>query len=234
MSTVHGGPGNIVTSGLVLNLDAANPRSYPQPYNGTTWNDLTVNRNNGTLINGPTFNSGNGGYIRFDGTNDYVSLGNILNYTTGNFSFSYWIYVNSLTTNVIGQGPVILYKGAFQNNGYYDQIGQNGQINFITNTNPIIFTSTAVDTIVAGNIYNIAYTRNGASVRIYVNGVDLTSTTGVHTTIPSSNINFNIASYNQGQIVANIRMYNFLNYNRALSAAEVLQNYNATRARFGI
>ncbi len=61
MSTVTGGQGNIVTSGLVLNLDAANPRSYEPPYNGVTWRDLSGNGRNGTLTNGPTYNSSNGG-----------------------------------------------------------------------------------------------------------------------------------------------------------------------------
>jgi len=216
---------NIVTNGLVLNLDAAFTPSYPK--NGTTWRDLSGNGNNGTLINGPTFNSGNGGSIVFDGTNDYVNCGNILNYTTGNFSFSCWVFINSLTTNAGGQGPILFYKGSYRNNGYYNQIGQDGSVYFITNTNPEVASSTAAGTIVAGNTYNITFTRNGASVRIYVNGVDLTSTTGVHTTIPSSTANFNIASYNQGQIVANIRMYNFLNYNRELTVQEILQNYYA-------
>jgi hypothetical protein len=127
-----------------------------------------------------------------------------------------------------------LYKGLFQNSGYYNQIQQTGRIIFVTNTNPTVSSSTPTGSIVAGNIYNIAYTRNGTSIRIYINGVDLTSIAGVHTTIPSSNVNFNIASYNQGEIVANIRMYSFLNYNRALTNTEVLQNYNATRGRFGI
>lgn len=225
----YGGP-SIVTNGLVLYLDAANKKSYPG--SGTTWSDLSGSGNSGTLVNGPTFNSGKGGSIVFDGTNDYANCGNILNYTTGNFSFSCWVFINSLTTNAGGQGPILFYKGSYLNNGYYNQIGQNGQINFITNTNPEVNTFTLPGTIVAGNTYNITFTRNGASVRIYVNGVDLTSTTGVHTTIPSSSSNFNIASYNQGQIVANIRMYNFLNYNRALTAQEVLQNYNATRTRY--
>jgi hypothetical protein len=64
MSTVEGG-GNIITDGLVLLLDAANSKSYPGT--GTTWTDLSRSGNNGTLINGPTFNSGNGGSIVFDG-----------------------------------------------------------------------------------------------------------------------------------------------------------------------
>jgi hypothetical protein len=63
----------IVTDGLVLCLDAANKRSYPGA--GTTWIDLTANKNNGTLVNGPTFDSANGGSIVFDGTNDRVDCG---------------------------------------------------------------------------------------------------------------------------------------------------------------
>ena len=63
---------SIVTDGLVLCLDAANPRSYPK--SGTTWSDL-AGASNGTLTNGPTFDSGNGGGIIFDGTNDFIDLG---------------------------------------------------------------------------------------------------------------------------------------------------------------
>ena len=60
----------IVTDGLIFAVDAANPISYPG--SGTTWNDLTLNKNNGTLINGPTFSSANAGSIVFDGVNDEV------------------------------------------------------------------------------------------------------------------------------------------------------------------
>ncbi len=71
MSTVGGGV-NIVTNGLVLYLDASNTKSYVS--GSTTWSDVSRSGNNGTLINGPTFNSANGGSIVFDGTNDYVDL----------------------------------------------------------------------------------------------------------------------------------------------------------------
>ena len=64
--------GKIVTNGLVLSLDAADRNSYPGT--GTTWRDMSGNGNNGTLTDGPTFNSNNGGSIVFDGTNDYVAL----------------------------------------------------------------------------------------------------------------------------------------------------------------
>ena len=68
MATIGGS--NIVTNGLVLALDAANRRSYIS--GSFVWNDISGNRNSGSLINGPTFDSANGGSIVFDGTNDYA------------------------------------------------------------------------------------------------------------------------------------------------------------------
>ena len=69
----------IVTNGLVMYLDAANPKSYPTT--GTAWYDRSGNGNTGTLTNGPTFNSGNNGSIVFDGIDDYVSLSSSPNLT---------------------------------------------------------------------------------------------------------------------------------------------------------
>lgn len=81
---MYTGP-NIVRNGLVLCLDAASLRSYPG--SGTTWNDLSGNNNNGTLTNGPTFNSENGGSIVFDGTNDYAPItGSVISITNPNLS----------------------------------------------------------------------------------------------------------------------------------------------------
>ena len=66
--------GNIVKDGLVLDLDAAKRDSYPG--SGTFWKDISGGGGNGTLINGPTFSSGNGGSIVFDGVDDYVNIPN--------------------------------------------------------------------------------------------------------------------------------------------------------------
>jgi hypothetical protein len=223
--------GNIVKDGLVLNLDAGKLDSYPRT--GTAWNDISGFQNNGKLENGPTFNSGNGGSIVFDGGDDYVNLGTIFNFTSENFSFSYWVNFNSLTTNQIGQGPIVLYKGSFNNNGYYDQISTNGTVGIITNqTFTIQVSSTASGTISINNWYNICYTRNGSSIRIYVNGEDRTQTAGTHINPQTSNNEFRIANYQNGLILGNFRLANFLTYNRALSSAEVLQNYNATKGRY--
>ena len=71
----------IVTDGMVLNLDAGTPLSYPG--SGTTWTDLSGNGRNGTLTNGPTYNSANGGSIVFDGSNDYISFNNVTTSSLG-------------------------------------------------------------------------------------------------------------------------------------------------------
>ena len=89
-----------VTDGLVLYMDAANSKSYVS--GSTTWNDISRSGNNGTLINGPTFNSSNGGSIVFDGTNDTTNLGNILNIGLNSWTISCWFKINSYTSGVQG------------------------------------------------------------------------------------------------------------------------------------
>ena len=88
--SIHYSP-TTVTSGLVLCLDAGNAKSYPG--SGTVWTDLSGNGNTGTLINGPTYNSANGGSIVFDGVNDYanIGVGRGVNQFSGNFAVSVWV-----------------------------------------------------------------------------------------------------------------------------------------------
>jgi len=90
---MYTGP-NIVTDGLVLHLDAANAKSYPGT--GTTWSDLSGNGNGGTLINGPTFDSGNNGSIVFDGVNDYASSNNSLGNGWNEITVSTWVKPSQL------------------------------------------------------------------------------------------------------------------------------------------
>ena len=85
---------SIVTDGLVFYVDAGNGDSYPGT--GTTWSDL-VGSNNGTLTNGPTFDSGNGGSIVFDGTNDYIST----QLTCGTtFTWSVWFKTDVVSSGI--------------------------------------------------------------------------------------------------------------------------------------
>lgn len=225
----------IVTDGLVLHLDAGNRVSYPT--SGTVLYDLTNSRNNGTLTNGPTFSLERGGGVNFDGTNDYITLGNILNFTSEDFSFEIAIFLNSLSTTEAGQGPILFYKGEYRTSGYYCQVGSDGSVYFTTNqggANQSSVSSTALSTL--SKPYIVCITRRNTSVSIYINGKYDTLTVATHTNPTSSSDNFLINAYGSSliRIFSNIALYYFKVYNRALTPTEVEQNFNATRARFGI
>ena len=231
----------IVTNGLVLHLDAGSRQSYVS--GSTTWTDLSGQGNTATLkVSGTpstsaSFSAVNQGSIVFIQSSSYADCGNILNYTSGDFSFSYWAYINSLTTSVVNQGPIVFYKGSYQVNGYYNQIGSDGSAYFYTNQAAANQGSgTSAGTIVVGNWYNIAFTRSSSSVRVYVNGVDKTAGVGSHInpTSTSNIFTLNVYEVTVARIFGNIQLSNFMNYNRALSAQEIAQNYNALKARFGL
>lgn len=206
----------IIQDGLVLYLDAANTKSYPTT--GTTWTDLSRSGNNGTLINGPTFNSSNGGSIVFDGVNDYVGIPSFS--FTSNFSVNFWEFITSA-----GVGS---REGVIGNVGNGDDINHFGGrvrlYNRASNQDAIVAT-----TFTSTNIYyNYTFTRNGTSYAIYANGI-LNSTS----TYPSFSWDVTaIGSGNAGYFTGRIPIIQL--YNRALTAQEVLQNYNATKSRFGL
>ena len=111
----NNGP-KIVRSGLQLHLDAADRKSYPG--SGTTWFDLSGNSRHGTLLNGPVFNSGNGGYISFDGVDDYVNIPNATNLNnlgSQDFTVSMWVY---RATNPPSGNGEMLYQSATLDNGF--------------------------------------------------------------------------------------------------------------------
>jgi hypothetical protein len=240
MSTVTGGQGNIVTNGLVLNLDAANPRSYPQPYNGTTWFDISGNSRNGTLTNGPAFNAANGGSIVFDGTNDTTNFGDILNIGLNSWTMSCWV---KFTTGAGTFG--IMGKTSFRSYvGRYTLYVDGGNINSLVQFSGNSLVTTPVNPYVDGKFHNLSMTINRTSfLTLYVDGIIRGTPIDISSAI---NINLNtstdflyIGSYADitGQSPAlffNGSIANASIYNRALSASEVLQNFNATRARFGI
>ena len=87
----------LVTDGLILYIDAANSKSYPD--SGTTWFDLTSNNNNGVLTNGPTFDSANGGSIVFDGVDDYVKPPAASLFQFTDFTLASWVKTDILNTN---------------------------------------------------------------------------------------------------------------------------------------
>jgi|694.fasta_scaffold05393_26 hypothetical protein len=212
--------GGIVTNGLVLALDAAKKDSYPG--SGTVWRDISGNGNNGTLTNGPTFNSANGGSIVFDGINDYVihptiNLGTIS-------SWSVWVKYNSLAGE-----PVILGSNSID---YYSLFYFPGGKIFYVNYGGSLASLSYPTGLLLSTWYNITQTRSGLTIKVYLNGIDIGTMSGGSPTSPT--IFSVIGAERTGAYFSNINMGSTLIYNRALSAAEVLQNYNATKGRFGL
>jgi hypothetical protein len=240
MGLNHGWRGpNIVRDGLVLYLDAGSPNSYQG--SGTTWKDISkFYQNNGTLVNGPTFSSGNGGSIVFDGVNDYVNCGNGSSINiVNNVSVNIWFKINSF-----GGYQGIIAKRNFSTGFTNYGINFNNSIDALSvyfNTDGgsnFKFASTTMTNNFTTNIwYNVCgvFEKSSSNTNIYIykNGILLTSNTvsgnlatvSTPLTLGSSAINAELFNGNiaVGQI-----------YNRALSASEVQQNYNATKGRFGL
>jgi hypothetical protein len=224
---------NIVMPGLILNLDAGITQSYSG--SGTTWTDINGlgQNNNGTLINGPTFNSDNGGSIVFDGVDDYVDCGNdsSLNITTG---VTLGCVFSGGTTGPFDRETAI-QKGFFtQNPGMYGLQFVNNKARFAlwnSGGDNRFFDSSAQ---IINSIKYVICTWDGFTMKIYINGV-LDSSQSYSTTLSTNTQNLGVGksiTENGNYFGGNI--YTSQVYNRALSAAEVLQNYNSLKGRFGL
>ena len=218
---------DIVENGLVLCLDAANKLSYPG--SGTTWTDLSGNNSNGTLTNGPTFSAGNQGSIVFDGANDYVVVGS-KTYTYNGGSWEIWTKLNSINRQqgFMGANVAPLYLNFYMgtNNLMRWEVIGNSSLTFLSINSTTVFTT--------GIWYHVIGTFNGVNNTLYINGVQETTTTTGATNIPTTyTAALYLGDYGAGAFpgAENIAISRI--YNRALSAAEVLQNYNATKSRFG-
>jgi hypothetical protein len=226
---------NIVRNGLVLNIDASKSNSYPGA--GNTIYDLSGSGINGTFVNSPSFNPANGGQINMPGASKYIDLGQNFNFTSENFSISHWIYLDSFDTiSNAGQGPIPFFKGDFQQMGYYSQIVLDGSLGFLTNQGGVTQASTtSAGILTTSTWYNLSYVRSGSSVRLYLNGTDRTSVAGTHLNPGSSNQTFKINYYKGDYLISGqMRISQFLIYNRALSDTEIQQNFNAMRERYNI
>ena len=217
----------IVINGLVLALDAANPKSYVS--GSTVWRDLTNPLVSGSLVNGPTYNTSNGGSIVFDGVNDYASTDhNSLLNLTETFTISTWIYPSRTNT----QGYIIN-----KNNSYAIIIGyQQGFVNFYNRAYQPSSTATQIP-INVNEWVNITYSKNSNALlnnwNGYKNGIPIFSLTTSFTNTTNTNILSLSTSNGTGDFYQG-RISTIQLYNRALSAQEVLQNYNATKGRFGL
>lgn len=224
----------IVTDGLVFAVDAANKKSYPG--SGTTWSDL-AGSNDGTLINGPTFDSANGGSIVFDGTDDYVGGTGISNGGGSGTAQSYNIWFKVDTLNVSGLSQGLFFWDQYNGIAIYDV---TGEIFIQTRGDNSIGDFSPTPTVTTNTWHNVVFNFNqGVSYECWLDGVSFGSVATSDTSNePASSQIWSIGSRindsNNYLDYCNGNIAIVQAYNRALSSTEVTQNYNALKSRFGL
>jgi len=225
---------NIVNDGLAFYIDAGNKRSYPG--SGTNA-DVLISNIDGTLINGTSFGSNNGGVFSLDGVNDYIDIPSY-NFGVGECTISCWIFHTRAATNV---ADGIISKSASGKREFFLRIEGAGS----SNAEGLYLWKSPTGTG-AGNIFvtgvtvplnewqNVVVTVNSTNVEFYLNGVNVKSYSGSYTLFNGD------APFRIGNWVENAGFgYDFQGdisnisyYTRALSSTEVLQNYNALKHRY--
>ena len=222
----------IVTDGLVLCLDAGNTKSYPG--SGTTWTDLSTNGNNGTLINGPTFNSLNGGSIAFDGVNDRGTFTTPIT-STSNQTYEIWTNAKASASAADGYAYLLHNNNLNTSTGAsYLTIGIQPTQQYYAAFNGAFATMSSGVTANNSNIVQIVLTWDGALQKAYINNVLKASqsltTTPQNFSTTTSFCDYRASTYRP--MLGNI--YSIKIYNKAFTEAEISQNYSALRGRFGI
>jgi hypothetical protein len=221
----------IVTDGLVLCLDAGDGKSYGG--SGTTWTDRSGEGNNGTLTNDSTFDSDIGGNIAFDGTDDKAYCGSVTP-NTGDFTIEFLFQL----TGSGGRGGVFERKAGSPYNGFsFGQGGQNDWSFAVSGTSDFNNRIQAAWTYPTSNVWyhDVAVYSGGNTVKIYRNGVYVDSDTGSSQgdiSTQGTRTDLLIANRDNQSIALPCKVAFVRAYSKALTAAEVLQNYNATKGRF--
>ena len=226
-----------ITSGLILNLDASNTASYPG--SGTTWTDLSGSSNNMSLLNGASYDSSNRNSILFDGVNDYAGRSSAMN-TGQNFTVSVWMYatlLGSTRTSLVansynyssGNGWFFCTNAGGTSNSFFLSIGSD---------NPVKVSSANILTLNTWNYLTAVIRSGGRYIDLYKNGVLIS---GSSTDFGVRTINYTYANFSVGlrdpggttdPFKGNIGSTQI--YNQALTAADILANYNATKGRYGL
>ena len=239
------GPIKVINDGLVVCLDAANPKSYIS--GSSTWSDLSDNNNTGTLTNGPTYTSSFGGSIVFDGTNDKITTS--ANFTFGSTtqkSYTIWFKTASLTQQTL------IFLGANSNDykWQYIVIDSVGTLSVMFGDNSfynIRKNSISGFNLITGDWVHLGVTVNtgnseGNRVNIYVNGIRYPISSfdndsgnpfydgAMYLQLGASNLGQGSDFYAPltGQI-SNVALYEI-----ELTNQQILQNYNSTKSRFSL
>lgn len=220
----------IVTSGLVLHVDAADRNSYIG--SGTSLRDLSGANNNGTLTNGPTFSTDKNGAIVFDGADDYVDLGA----GAGTLDqLSNVITIQAMINTSVPNNRLTIYSTGYTGQGI--MFGTSGPTpGGLEIYYPSVFVAyTAGNLISANTWHHVAYTRSGTGAgthAFYVNGVSQSLSLDTASNFAAISTNKYIG-YRAG-VLYNGSIACMSIYNRALAQQEISQNFNAVRGRFNI
>jgi len=234
--------GGVITNNLLFYVDASNTLSYSG--SGSTWSDISGNGNNFTLVNSPTFDASNGGNFIFDGTNQYAKSSFLPSELLGNvdFTISGW-FKNDL--NDISSEAVW---------GFGNKASENNINAYSTNANQISLSLAGVEVIFSTQNYidtqykHIAWVKRAglfsrSNIDIYVNGVKYSGGTLV-SQFGNETVNPNVLAgsvvtiaqpydIDDGVQNANVSVASFYGYDKALIESEVLENFNADKAKFG-
>jgi hypothetical protein len=224
---------SIVTSGLVLNLDAGNPASYPG--SGTTWTNLIGSGNAATLTNGPTYSSANSGSIVFDGTNDYAGGSFISAINLSFYTVDFWIKPSAFG-NYNQNISFCAYSDTSPWNGFTFHTTSSGTLYVGTKLGDRMSNIGGAAAMTLNVWQNYTFVNNNGNCILYKNAVSyVTQACGVSGSnntlytfgvVPSGGASNGLINGN----VASLKVYS----GKALSAGEVTQNYNALRGRYGI
>ena len=199
---------------------------------GGGWADLIGNGNNGELVNGVKENSANGGSLVFDGSNDYIIIPENSALNTQTPTVEVWVKTNATTQNGFWfeKGQVNTQYSLFQEGGVIQwRMNLDGSYNNLSTT-----TATYMNT---SNWYQVVGTYTSGSRKLYINGTLVNSDAQTGTITTNANgmsigayggFNGSRGYYYNGNI-ASVKIYN-----RALTAAEIQQNFNATKSRYGL
>jgi hypothetical protein len=220
----NNGP-KITTDGLILFLDAANPKSYIG--SGTNWVDL-VGNTNATLVGTPTFSSAALGSFTLNGSSQYATVSNVYNFATSN-QLTAMVWAKSAVANWNDFGFIISRRDQFI---IHPNAGAKDVACYVNTTTggwqAVSFTPSSI------TVYNnYCMTYNAGTLITYLNGV-YASNNNVGATLTSDTGVVEIGKDDGLSRYLNGSISSVILYNRALSASEILNNYNATRAKFGL
>jgi len=218
---------NIVTDGLVFALDPGSERCYPGT--GTPVYNL-INNATGNLRNGTAYVTSNGGAFDFDGTDDHISFPDDTNLNNQTLTMESWVNMHST-----------LAQDAF----FFEKGNVNTQYSTFTNANNIIFRTISLSTqdlavsmlsyTSADTWFHVACTYGAGVKYIYINGALVTTMTGLTGTIATNTGGLYLGAYGPGvSYFMNGKIAVSRVYNKALTQAEVTQNFNAQKSRFGL